>query len=399
MKELVNDINENVKPKKQVLSARTKCGFGVTILGAVAVGVFVGYQLLPHSIVELRETPQPALTSEINSQDQSKVKSDPEPNPVSNTITENVIYVEYLEPTSTYIQSNSDIQSDTESTKEVGSFKVSFSDELVPTSYPDVYTMNDTFVYIGNISESGSLVDAYVESEQKNIMVPSELTVIPREFLDAASNFSTQDIDAYVWQKQVTLGPIVGYQTMVVFNSYCVGFIDPYQFQTDLAQDIVAQISKTAPVKVYKLLDQTVDTFYNFNSFQFIAPSGLQIQDMGTFSQLDMGESLSNNKLFMVTVPLDKIDTSLLSKIEIILSCSGYSADSGLKLVTDTNATWLNRTARYVEYSRENARVCAYVFPNHITNEATVFFVAEKDNKFPFMLKYLNTLASEIGDF
>ncbi len=395
MKELVNDINETLMPRKSELSAKTKIVFGISVIGAIAAGVLAGMRLAPTKVVEVKSTLPPAPISNVETQVEPEKSIDT----VSNVVTDDVIYVEYLEPTSNHVQSLTSSLSEDGSTVEVGSFKVSFEDKLQKTSYPDIYMLGDSFVYIGDISNSGQLVNAFVESEEKELPFLEELTVIPQEFMDAASNFSMQGIDTYVWQKHITLGDITGYQTMVVFNSNCVGFINPYQFEDDLARDIVAQISKTVPIQSYKLLDQTVDTFYNFKSLQFIAPSGLHVQDMGTFSQLDMGESLSHNKLFMSSIPIDSIDSSLLTQVELILASSGYSTESKLKIAIDTNATWLNRTARYIEYAYGTARVCAYAFPNRITNEATVFFVAEQDNKFPYMLRYLNTLASEIGDF
>ena len=312
----------------------------------------------------------------------------------SNTITEDVIYVEYLDKVDgSEVKPTLDLK---DNVYEVGDYKLSFSQELTKTSYTDVYKLGDTFVYLGSVENSTLLEDAYLEEVTAQVSLPPEVFPSVREFANAAANYSLESLDAYIWQKQVDFAGLSGYQTMAVFGAYCVGFIDPIDFKSQNAQDILAQVSAQSVSTEYMLLDTPVDTFYNYGSFQFLAPAGISSQDYGTYVAYDLGESVSHNQLFTTTMPSEDIETKLSARVATILLTSGMEVEGTLAPSIDTNATWLYRTARYIEYSRSGSRVACYVFPNAVTDEATVFIVAEKDNKFPYLLRYLNTLALEI---
>lgn len=119
----------------------------------------------------------------------------------SNTITEDVIYVEYLDKVDgSEVKPTLDLK---DNVYEVGDYKLSFSQELTKTSYTDVYKLGDTFVYLGSVENSTLLEDAYLEEVTAQVSLPPEVLPSVREFANAAANYSLESLDAYIWQKQV----------------------------------------------------------------------------------------------------------------------------------------------------------------------------------------------------
>lgn len=393
-KRFVEDINQTptVDKSKQLDEAKAavkgiipKLPWIGAIVGVVCISVFF-YMMGKESANKIAE--QAVVDPPKQIVVQNKLET------ASNTVTEDVIYVEYLDKVDGSKVIPNQNQKDNVYT--VGDYSVSFSQVLTETSYAGVYKLGDTFVYLGTVENVNSLEDAFLADVQAKQSYPAEVTPTVREFANAVANYSLQNLDSYIWQKQVDFAGTSGYETVGVFGAYCVGFIDTLEFKSEEAQDILAQVSAQSVSTAYLLLDTPVDTFYNYGPFQLIAPAGITPQDFGVYTVFDLGESLSNNCLFVTTMPSEDVETKLSARISTILVANGMDVDGTLAPTIDTNATWLYRTARYVEYSRSGSRVACYVFDNKVTNEATVFMVAEKDNKFPYLLRYLNTLALEI---
>lgn len=365
------------------------CVAGLVILvGFVAAGIWDTPDLVPSSsqafvedehILAPSPIPQPTVSVE----------------PVSNTVSESVVYIEFLD---TLSDSQSIVfPSSGENSYTVGDY--SFSLEGFSPISNQIWNSDNATMVIGAVDTHSDLLQQVISSYESSLGLPEYIQPYSDAYVSDRMNYSLADIQMYVYQQTIQVGSIQLFESMLVVGNNFVSFISTLQPPTELTDTVRVQIANevSANHSTYQVLGIPVTRYQTFNGIRFITPkSASDPIDMGTYSYVDLGDELSNNRLYMLTLSQDKI-SSLSTTIGSILSLDKvYSSDSRLTLSTEVNATWLYRYAKYIEFEHGISRIPCYVFPNSITNQCTIFFIAEQDNKFPYLLRYLNTLALEV---
>lgn len=403
-KQIIDDVRDNPpappsapKPDKQARKPLSLKHFHPAIVACsavfgIAVGVIVSTMLqTPNTLPEDSPVPVTSEPTLATPQPQETLET------ASNTVSESVVYIEFLDKL---------LEAQPQATPEVSENSYNLGDQVFSldgfspvSNSQSLWSAGTVTMMIGKTDTHSDLLQQVVSEHTLTLSLPENVQAYSDAYVGDRMNYSLDGVHMYNYQQTIQVGSIQLFESMLVVGDDFVSFIDTQQMPTALTEEVRSQISETLTTgnPLYQVLGVPVTKYQEYNGTRFLVPrSSSEIMDMGAYAYIDLGSELSNNRLYMMTISEDEY-SSLATSVGTVLSLDKvYSDDTRLTLSTEVTATWLYRYAKYVELAHGVSRIPCYLFPNSITGDYTVFFVAERDNKFPYLLRYLNTLALEI---
>ncbi len=308
----------------------------------------------------------------------------------SNTVENNVVYIEYLE--------------------EVITPETLLVDSTIfPTSlvFPDTYIedsegffVNDKeSIHIGQLDTAKTHLAWYWEHNPVDtFMADTGMQYIPVTQEQSVANQSIRNNGITVSKQQSFNYGAQLNQIIIQYGSQEVSIISPFEYRDDICTEVLEQIQNGVPVKAYKIGTDTTEKQITINGDTVLLPTqGGLPEDRVNYSRIPLGSALSDNYLYTLTMPTASIVSDLRSTVDVALRTEDYEITEMLKPSLELNATWVHRPMQYIEYMYNGGlRVCVYVVNDQISNMSNVYFIVENDNKFPYLLQYLNTMALNI---
>ncbi|MEG2376813.1 MAG: hypothetical protein RSC43_00495 [Clostridia bacterium] len=313
----------------------------------------------------------------------------------SNTITDEVVYVEFLDKLTREIAPDA--------SNDISLFKWSGAYLKIPEAFKKV---SDNLYQSENESISFKVVEDFADQlsmfqgpEHKDALkaFPDEAYAVPVSEDGLIENQSTASKAIVVWEQKTTQLSGEVFQTVIQTPDGFISLMSSYRYMEDIRDAFLRELQLSTPTTCYDLNGEAVDRQEEVYGYRFLVPhSASDVTSMSTHQMVSLGSALSENPLYIYQCPNDTVDLDIPAKLSLAIGADNPDSIGNMKLQTDVYATWLNHPGRYVEYELNGKRVCGYIFNDTSTEQATFFGIFERDNKFPYMLRYLNTMALEI---
>lgn len=336
----------------------------------------------PPPVAELTDS-APVVTPEQNVQTAG--------NGINNNIIENVVHVEYLDKLDTQLNS--------QTTGDISwnNFTLSIPQGYTLTS-DNFYTSGEQCILFTTVSDFTTQLNWVQTKMSAPLLDNNTATVLDVPFVTdtTVANLSNGLQGIVVWDKQIQLAYTTVYQTIIMCNSGYISLMSPYQYLHDVRDSLLQQIRLGRPINTYKINGTRIDRLQSVEGYTILTPSDSHLMEEGVgYNYIDLGKTFSDNLLYIIKGSTSDLP-SIQSQLELALAADNPGVIDGISLKTEVYASWLNRPGKYLEYSAKGKRICCYLFENQLDNTYAAFAVYERDNKFPQLLRYLNTLALEL---